>query len=286
MSIMEVYASRTHGSYIEETEMKVLWQYRDADLEFGYLQARELEDHLSNCLRSYPVDILHGGVEEGGYVEVRPKGVNKGVLAMKVIQRFQSIAQENRVEFALALGDDHCDEPMLSVMRQIGRRVHDSRRVKKGDDPLPELPSTMTLVDVSSCDEHLAPNLEVFTCTVGKKPSAAANYLNDVTEVQELLDALVKVSTRDHKYYSSVDLRNYAQEQLGFSNALNRFDNALMSTGTPMPKSMSLDQLSTVDPSERKVQSERLSSTVSSNLGEYLGAIQDGDVDEDEPFFF
>jgi hypothetical protein len=110
--------------------------------------------------------------------------------------------------------------------------------------------------------------------------------LNDVTEVQELLDALVKVSTRDHKYYSSVDLRNYAQEQLGFSNALNRFDNALMSTGTPMPKSMSLDQLSTVDPSERKVQSERLSSTVSSNLGEYLGAIQDGDVDEDEPFFF
>lgn len=81
MSIMAVYASRTHGSYIEETEMKVLWQYRDADLEFGYLQARELEDHLSNVLRSYAVDILHGGVEEGGYVEVRPKGV----FAMKAL---------------------------------------------------------------------------------------------------------------------------------------------------------------------------------------------------------
>merc|ERR1711937_28444 len=67
MSIMEIYASRTHGSYIEETEMKVLWQYRDADLEFGYQQARELEDHLSNVLKNYAVDILHGGVEEGGY---------------------------------------------------------------------------------------------------------------------------------------------------------------------------------------------------------------------------
>jgi trehalose 6-phosphate synthase/phosphatase len=31
ITIMEVYSSRTHGSYIEETEMKVLWQYRDAD---------------------------------------------------------------------------------------------------------------------------------------------------------------------------------------------------------------------------------------------------------------
>merc|ERR1711937_442842 len=67
ITIMEVYTSRTHGSYIEETEMKVLWQYRDADPEFGFLQARELEDHLSNVLRNYAVDILHGGVEEGGY---------------------------------------------------------------------------------------------------------------------------------------------------------------------------------------------------------------------------
>ena len=182
MTIMEVYTSRTHGSYIEETEMKVLWQYRDADLEFGYLQARELEDHLSGCLRTYPVDILHGGVEEGGYVEVRPKGVNKGVLAMKVIKNFPAIAQTDKVEFALSLGDDHCDEPMLSVMRQIGRRVQDARLVRKGDDPLPDLPTTMTLVDVSGCDEFLAPNLEVFTCTVGKKPSAAANYLHDVNE--------------------------------------------------------------------------------------------------------
>lgn len=277
MAIMEVYTSRTHGSYIEETEMKVLWQYRDADLEFGYLQARELEDHLSNVLHSFPVDILHGGVEEGGYVEVRPKGVNKGVLAMKVIRNFPAIAQVDKIDFALVLGDDHCDEPMLSVMRQIGRRVQDSRRVKKGEDPLPDLPTTMTLVDVSGCDEYLAPSLNVFTCTVGKKPSAAANYLHDVNEVQELLGALLKVSTRDQKYYSSVDLRNYAQEQLGFSVE----DNALVSTGMGI-KSMSMDQLSAIDsdPAEKKEEK------ISRNIGEYLGAIEDAEAEDDEPFFF
>lgn len=280
-TIMEVYTSRTHGSYIEETEMKVLWQYRDADLEFGYLQARELEDHLSNCLRSFPVDILHGGVEEGGYVEVRPKGVNKGVLAMKVIRNFPAIAQTDRVEFALVLGDDHCDEPMLSVMRQIGRRVHDSRRAKKGEDPLPDLPTTMTLVDVSGCDEYLAPTLDVFTCTVGKKPSAAANYLHDVGEVQELLDALLKVSTRDQKFYSSIDLTNFAHDRNMVGNALNSFkDTATISTGMGMAKSMSLDQLSGAEPVEKTEEK------ISANLEEYLGAIEDGDADEDEPFFF
>ncbi len=124
----------------------------------------------------------------------------------------------------------------------------------------------------------MASNLEVFTCTVGKKPSAAANYISDVTEVQELLDALVKVSTRDQKYYSSIDLRNYAQE--GLSNALNRFDNGMVRTG--MAKSMSLDQLEAIDdPAEKKDPP-----AISANLGEYLGAIEDQEEDDDEPFFF
>jgi trehalose 6-phosphate synthase/phosphatase len=282
MTIMEVYTSRTHGSYIEETEMKVLWQYRDADLEFGYLQARELEDHLSNCLRGFPVDILHGGMEEGGYVEVRPKGVNKGVLAMKVIKNFPAIGQSDRVDFALVLGDDHCDEPMLSVMRQIGRRVTDSRRVKKGEDPLPELPSTMTLVDVSSCDEFLTPNLEVFTCTVGKKPSAAANYLHDVNEVQELLEALVKVSTRDHRYYSSVDLRNISHEQVSPQSRISD-SSPTMGAGQGMAKSMSLGQLQPINEDSLNMKME--TQQISSNLGEYLGAIQDEEDDEDGVFF-
>jgi trehalose 6-phosphate synthase/phosphatase len=213
VNIMEVYTSRTQGSYIEETEMKVLWQYRDADTEFGSLQAKELEDHLSKYLRSFPVDILHGGIEEGGYVEVRPKGVNKGVLAMRVLKRFPEIAQYPRVDFALVLGDDHCDEPMLSVLRQIGRRVLGARLAAAGADPLPDMPATIQLVDVSSCDNYVSPDLNVFTCTIGKKPSAAANYLHDVDEVQELLDSLVKLSARELRHFSSADLRSFAHSE-------------------------------------------------------------------------
>lgn len=239
MSIMEVYASRTHGSYIEETEMKVLWQYRDADLEFGYLQARELEDHLSNVLRSYPVDILHGGVEEGGYVEVRPKGVNKGVFAMKAICCFHKLTTkpDAQVEFALVLGDDHCDEPMLSVMRQIGDRARGGRAL--------DLPKTMRLVDVSVCDQNVSNDAEIFTCTVGKKPSAAANYLQDVSEVEELLQALVKVSKNPNASKSMLDL---------------------MMEAPPM------------EPTPMTYSGE---TTVAGSLGEFLGGIDDDGVEED-----
>jgi trehalose 6-phosphate synthase/phosphatase len=252
MAIMEVYASRTHGSYIEETEMKVLWQYRDADLEFGYLQARELEDHLSNVLRSFPVDILHGGMEEGGYVEVRPKGVNKGVFSMKLIRNFDKVSgRDGKVDFALVLGDDHCDEPMLSVMRQIGHRARENRS--------PELPTTMTLVDVSGCDSYVSSNLDVFTCTVGKKPSAAANYLQDVSEVEELLQALVKVS------------RNLTNSMLDLTMDMSVSSSVVE---PPMPSATSFSNGA----------ANTSSTVVAGSLGEYLGAIDDAN-DEDDIFF-
>ncbi len=283
ITIMEVYTSRTHGSYIEETEMKVLWQYRDADPEFGYLQARELEDHLSNVLRSFAVDILHGGVEEGGYVEVRPKGVNKGVVSTHILKNISKISNWDKIDFSLVLGDDHCDEPMLSVMRQIGRRAVDSRRARNQESPLPPLPATVTLVDVSSCDPYVSSNLNLFTCTVGKKPSAAANYLQDVDEVQEFLEGLVKVSTREQKFFSSVDLRGMDKfNQVNMPNMFemklvekNMFDNThTISSGVTRSLSMGNFHNKAPLPAQK----------VSETLKDYLGTIVD-EEDDDAVFF-
>jgi trehalose 6-phosphate synthase/phosphatase len=300
VNIMEVYTSRTQGSYIEQTEMKVLWQYRDADTEFGSLQAKELEDHLSKYLRSFPVDILHGGIEEGGYVEVRPKGVNKGVLAMRVLKRFPEIAQYARVNFALVLGDDHCDEPMLSVMRQIGRRVMSARLAAQGADPLPDMPATIQLVDVSSCDNYVSPDLDVFTCTIGKKPSAAANYLHDVEEVQELLDSLVKLSARELRHFSSADLRSFSHSETSSSSFGLHPPPAFTQSERPgigyfpasdhenttwlgLPKSMSFGMLNQAAAAEPLSEHAEHPATVSTTLNEFMETI---DYEGEEDIFF
>jgi len=288
INIMDVYTSRTHGSYIEETEMKVLWQYRDADPEFGYLQARELEDHLSNVLRTFSVDILHGGVEEGGFVEVRPKGVNKGVVALHILKSVPKISTWEKIDFALVLGDDHCDEPMLSVMRQVGRRVNDARRARNRETPLPPMPSTVMQVDVSSFDEFVSSRMETFTATVGKKPSAAASYVHDVDEVQEFLDGLVKVGTRVQKFQSSIDLRQIGNgatpmvsSELNLSNTfmlrdsmgLGGSNGKLSGGGAMMRNSVSMINLNT-EPAK-----------ISANLNEFLGTIDDEEEDDDTNFF-
>lgn len=282
ISIMELYTSRTHGSYIEQTEMKVLWQYRDADPEFGYLQSRELEDHLCNVLRSYEVDVLHGGVDAGGgytgYVEVRPKGVNKGVLSTLIFEKLETYTNQ-RIDFVMAIGDDHCDEPMLSVVRQIGRRVREMRRAKDNEPPLAPLPATITPVDVSSVDAFVSSSLKCFTCTVGKKPSAAANYVNDVEEVHELLEALTKVTTREQTYYSSADLRNMDGKPMMSYDYRTNIPPAV-NTNSAMIRSLSWG----VVPNEEYNLQEMKETKISTNLGQYLDEIQDDD-DDDQNFF-
>jgi len=146
------------------------------------------------------------------------------------------------------------------------------------------MPATIQLVDVSSCDPYVSPDLEVFTCTVGKKPSAAANYVHDVEEVQELLDSLVKLSTRDQRYYSSIDLRSISNEYLsGLSPADQQ---GIPPPGTEnssvasLPKSMSLGMMHKPhDPIKRL--SER--SQVPTTLNDFLGTIDD--EEEDDMFF-
>merc|ERR1711920_197293 len=131
---------------------------------------------------------------------------NKGVVATYIINNIGKF-QSHRIDFSLVLGDDHSDEPMLSVMRIIGRRAMEARW-KPGDRPLHPLPPTVSLVDVSSTDPFIHPSLEMFTATVGKKPSAAKNYLNEVDDVQELLDAMIRIVARSRQFASMNDLRS------------------------------------------------------------------------------
>lgn len=52
-TIMDLYAQRTHGTYVVNKGSALLWQFRDADPEFGWLQSKELEDHLTTVLKPF-----------------------------------------------------------------------------------------------------------------------------------------------------------------------------------------------------------------------------------------
>jgi trehalose 6-phosphate synthase/phosphatase len=123
--------------------------------------------------------------------------------------------------------------------------------------------------------------MHCFTCTVGKKPSAAANYVNDVDDVHELLESLVKVSARTSVhtgFHSVVNLKSMEGNPASSSPALK----TVLSLGQIHSAKHSPEPLLQVNQSKTQ--------SVSMNLTEFLGmgpieSATDEDDDEEDIFF-
>lgn len=74
----------TDGTWIEDKEFALVWHYEDADPEYGQMQASELEKYMSQVLNSPTVDIVK--YDYNRIVEVKPKGVSKGLAATAIIK--------------------------------------------------------------------------------------------------------------------------------------------------------------------------------------------------------
>lgn len=170
--VMDNYTVRTHGTYVEQKGNALIWQFRDADPEFGFAQSKELEDNLQDILSGYPVNILRGSGVSDGYIEVRPIGVSKGNFLSHIVDILKQMHQ--KVDFVMCIGDDISDEPMFQVLRQ--------------------LPTKGVL-------------MSKYAVSVGKKPTAATSYVDDPSQVMQLLAMLGKCTNQlNRKYVSAIDL--------------------------------------------------------------------------------
>ena len=53
--IMELYKEKTDGSYIEEKESNIIWNFRETYYQFGKLQAKELSSYIKNVFKNLPI---------------------------------------------------------------------------------------------------------------------------------------------------------------------------------------------------------------------------------------
>ncbi|MBL8019622.1 MAG: bifunctional alpha,alpha-trehalose-phosphate synthase (UDP-forming)/trehalose-phosphatase [Leptospirales bacterium] len=103
--ILASFAERTPGSQIEEKSASIAWHYRMADPELGPAQAKELRLHLLESFSNLPVQILNGKM----CVEIRVQGVNKGITARQIMDRFPH-------DCLIAAGDDQTDEDLFKTL--------------------------------------------------------------------------------------------------------------------------------------------------------------------------
>eukprot|EP00274_Cyanoptyche_gloeocystis_P006865 CAMPEP_0196652372 /NCGR_PEP_ID=MMETSP1086-20130531/1643_1 /TAXON_ID=77921 /ORGANISM="Cyanoptyche gloeocystis , Strain SAG4.97" /LENGTH=311 /DNA_ID=CAMNT_0041982879 /DNA_START=80 /DNA_END=1015 /DNA_ORIENTATION=+ len=156
--IFQYYTDRTDGSFIEVKDSAMVWHYRDADPDFGLMQAEELHDRLKDVLSNFPVQVVNGK----GIVEVKPMGINKGVMVEKLLTSMMT-SDRHSVDFVLVISDDRSGEDMFTIV-----------------DDFYSLSGPGAAIDATTV-----------SCTVGSKPSHAKYYADDYNEVLDLLNRII-----------------------------------------------------------------------------------------------
>ncbi|KAF2115452.1 glycosyltransferase family 20-domain-containing protein [Lophiotrema nucula] len=114
IDIFQHYTEKTQGSFIERKKIALTWHYRRADPEYGLFQARECQKQLEKTVgKKYEVEVMTGKAN----LEVRPRFVNKGEIAKRLVQAYGE-GPDEAPDFVLCLGDDFTDEDMFRALRQ------------------------------------------------------------------------------------------------------------------------------------------------------------------------
>ena len=103
--ILELYADRTPGSFIEEKDFSLVWHYRKCDPELAKVRVKELKDILLNLTANLDIGVMEGNK----VIEVKNVNVNKGQAALKWLSK-------KKWDFILSIGDDLTDEDVFSVL--------------------------------------------------------------------------------------------------------------------------------------------------------------------------
>ena len=74
--VFRYFEERTPGSVTETQEHSITWHYREADEDFGEIQASVLQEHLEKVLGNQPVEVSLDSKQ----VQVRPYAVSKGAV--------------------------------------------------------------------------------------------------------------------------------------------------------------------------------------------------------------
>lgn len=105
-TVLEDWAARTPGSFVERKSAMLAWHWRRADPERGRRQESELRLHLAELLSNVAVEVIVGD----HVVEVRPQGVHKGRAVALATARCIPAA------LVLAIGDDRTDDDLFAVL--------------------------------------------------------------------------------------------------------------------------------------------------------------------------
>lgn len=126
--VLEHFAARTPGSFIEEKQFSLVWHYRMSDPEFGEWLANELLSTLGQLLADTHLIAVPGNKT----VEVKLIWANKSAVLTHLLQI------QPAFDFILGAGDDTTDEDLFAQMTRDMWTIHVGSKKSRARYCLPD----------------------------------------------------------------------------------------------------------------------------------------------------
>ena len=174
--LMQEYCDNVDGSCVEERSSTIVWNYKNVEEEHGQLCAKELYLQIQHLIGpNAPVEIVQGV----GFLEVKPVQLKKSNL-LKIFLQELSDQAFSKVDFLLYIGADTSDEPVFEYLKNQIQ---------------------------SSSSQYLSPDCQSFLCILGKKPSKADFYVDEVEKLAVLINKLGVETKKRQKNRSYSNLK-------------------------------------------------------------------------------
>lgn len=112
MPLLERYADRLPGAFLEDKEHSLVFHYRRSDPELSFIRVREMVENLVHYLANKDLQIIQGSK----IIEIRNTGISKGDAALQLLN-------DDDFDFVLAAGDDQTDEDMFRMLPESAYTV-------------------------------------------------------------------------------------------------------------------------------------------------------------------
>eukprot|EP00347_Sterkiella_histriomuscorum_P002755 403366928 len=189
--LMQIYTQNVDGSVVEERESTLVWNYKNAEEEQGIIVSKELYGQIKQLLGNAPVEIVQGK----GYLEVKPIKLKKQKLVKTLFQQITQNTQ--KIDYLLYIGTGTGNEVVYNFLKsKRAEQFYNSSESRK------------------------------FICTLGKKPTCAQFFLDDVEEVKFLLNKLRHSTQKRKKTRSYADLKTALglDKETGSTGKITRVD--------------------------------------------------------------
>lgn len=110
--LLQYYTKHTPGSFIEEKEINMSWNYTNSDPVFGAWQASELLHDLENIISYMAITVVIGNK----VVELRPSVIDKSSAARAILTDLKA---QDDYDFVMYIGDGKEDEVVFSYLNEM-----------------------------------------------------------------------------------------------------------------------------------------------------------------------